>query len=107
VAPLSGSDHEHRIGRLEKDMWHGNGKPGLTTRMQQAEDAIKMTGKCIDEVEREAKESMRMIVRRQEGTDRKFWAIILLLLTLLGGLTLDLIKTYSAIPERHQITEMY
>jgi hypothetical protein len=95
VAPLSGSDHEHRIGRLEKDMWHGNGKPGLTTRMQQAEDALSATKINIEDTN-----------KRISSTDRKFWAIILLLLTLLGGLAMDLVKAYSA-PERHPMSTLY
>lgn len=30
-----------RIGKLEKDIWFGNGKPGLTTRVLMLEDAMK------------------------------------------------------------------
>lgn len=36
-------DHEARITRLEKDMWFGNGQPGMTTRMKAVEDASDRT----------------------------------------------------------------
>jgi len=31
---------ELRIASLEKYMWHGNGKPGLMTRMELMEDTV-------------------------------------------------------------------
>jgi len=30
-----------RVGKLEQDMWFGNGKPGITTRVLILEDAMK------------------------------------------------------------------
>lgn len=69
---------EHRIDELvfqhDKDLYRGNGKPGLTTRMQQAEDCMEAQGLRIDKI------------------DKKFWAIILLLLTLLGGVITDIVE---------------
>jgi hypothetical protein len=47
--------HERRICALEKDMWHGNGKPGVTTRVALMEDGmeeIKGMKKSIDELKR-------------------------------------------------------
>ena len=31
---------EEDITRLKKDMWYGNGKPGMTTRMEKVEEAV-------------------------------------------------------------------
>lgn len=65
---------EHLVLQHDKDLYRGNGKPGLTTRMQQAEDCMEVQGERIDKI------------------DRKFWAIILLLLTLLGGVITDIVE---------------
>lgn len=36
-------NHEfaRRLGKLEKDIWFGNGQPGLTTRMAAVEQTLK------------------------------------------------------------------
>jgi len=44
--------HTHTIVRLEKDMYHGNGKPGMTTRMEVMEGIVA-----------DIKNSLRWIVR--------------------------------------------
>jgi len=62
------------VFRHEKDLYRGNGKPGLTTRMQQAED-------CLD-----------IHTEQIRDTKRMFWAIIVLLLTLLGGVVTDIVE---------------
>ena len=35
--PNGSCPHTATINQLEKDMYHGNGKPGMTTRMAQVE----------------------------------------------------------------------
>jgi hypothetical protein len=32
---------EDRISKLERDMWHGNGKSGVTTRLEKLEDNVQ------------------------------------------------------------------
>lgn len=62
----------------DKDLYRGNGLPGLTTRM-----------KCVEDEQE---------VHTQQLKDIKnmFWAIVLLLLTLFGGVVTDvLMKTKS------------
>lgn len=60
--------------RHEKDLYRGNGKPGLCTRIQTEEDRMDATEKRID------------------GIDKKFGAIIVLLLTILGGVMTSMIR---------------
>jgi len=55
--------HEKLIYKLETDMYYGNEKPGITTRMQGGEDR------------------MDRIEKTQADINTKFWAIILLLAT--------------------------
>lgn len=62
----NGERTEDRISALEKDMWRGNGKPGITTRLATLED----------DVER--------LERKQRLIANQGWAILLLLLTLMG-----------------------
>lgn len=38
---LGHGSNEERLYRLEKDMWFGNGKPGLTVRMALMEDCYE------------------------------------------------------------------
>lgn len=82
----NGYEHESRIERLEKNMFHGNGKPGITTRMQQAEDALETHTKSISDIK------------------KMFWGIILLLLTILGGTVADLARGQH---EAHQISTSF
>jgi hypothetical protein len=59
--------HQAVIHKIEKDMYHGNGKPGVTTRLEVLEgDVLALT--------------MDMT-----AVKRMFWAVILLLLTILGA----------------------
>jgi hypothetical protein len=61
------------VRRHDKDLYRGNGKPGLTTRMAQQESAMEVATGRIDKAD-----------KRQDRTQSMFWAIILLLLTILG-----------------------
>jgi hypothetical protein len=48
-------NHEGRISKVEKDLWVGNGKPGLTTRIALVEESmedIKGMKKSIEELKR-------------------------------------------------------
>lgn len=63
-----------KVEKMWTDMYHGDArKPGLTTRMEQAENRDEEQDKRMDTV------------------DGKFWAIILLLVTLLGSVAFDLL----------------
>ncbi len=83
---ISESSIHGLVERHDKDLYRGNGKPGLTTRMQQAEDRMDSHEDCMDTFD-----------ERITGIDKKFWAIILLLLTLLGGVLTDVIMKASGI----------
>jgi len=78
----------YRVEQVEKEVsYHrkmlleGNGKPGLTTRMQQVEDCMEVQEQRITDQG-----------KRIDKIDTKFWAIILLLLTLLGGVVTDIVE---------------
>lgn len=78
----NGGDIAATVRRLEQDVWHGdNRKAGLTTRMQQAEDCDAV-----------AEARMNAQDKRMDGQDAKQWAIILLVVTCLGGIVAELIK---------------
>ena len=47
-------ENEARIQRIEKDLWFGNGKRGLTTRMQQVEDKLDDMKHSMTEYNRNA-----------------------------------------------------
>ena len=51
---------------LKRDMWFGNGKPGITTRVSSGEDRMTALEKNVSQIK------------------TMFWAIVLLLLTILG-----------------------
>jgi hypothetical protein len=61
-----------QVQQHDKDLYRGNGQPGLTTRMAQAEGRITNVEKV------------------QASIDAKFWAIILMLLVTLAGLAVDI-----------------
>ena len=63
-------DFEH----LKRDMWWGNGKKGVTTRLEMAEDRM-------DRLEEESR------IR-----NRQFWAILILLVAAIISSSLDMAK---------------
>lgn len=63
------------VMRHEKDLYRGNGKPGICTRMETGED--RMDG----------------IESRQDKIDTKFNAIIILLITILAGLVTSMVRS--------------
>lgn len=62
------------VRRMEKDLYYGNGKPGICTRMEVAEGHIEG------------------VTERLDNIDKKFWALILLALTILGTDVASLFK---------------
>lgn len=76
------AEHDDRLTRVYSDMYFGTGSlPGITSRMKSAEERQDaMDDRC----ERQDK--------RLEGTEKKFWAIILLLITILGGVITTAVK---------------
>lgn len=76
-----------RLDRVYNDVYFGNGLPGLVTRMKQSEDRHE----AMDE--------------RCEKSDKKvdrlgtmFWAIIVLLLSILGSTLANTFKTPAQAP---------
>lgn len=68
---LGGTEVEHselwrRLSKLEKDMWLGNGKPGLTTRMATVENIL--------ETNKEAEERR---YRKQDRIEILLWGAII------------------------------
>ena len=47
---------EGRLNRIETDMWHGNGKPGVTVRLQSLEDRVTNWEKSVEK--RETKQNI-------------------------------------------------
>lgn len=74
------------VSRLTKDVYYGNGKPGLCTRMEVAEGDIMS-------VQTEVSNYKVATEKRIDRTQAMFWAIILLLLTLLGTQWADMLKS--------------
>lgn len=79
-AEPGGESANKMLLRINKDMYYGNGKPGITTRVQQAEDKLVALDECDE-----------LMTKRINGVENKFWAIILLLITILGGVVTDII----------------
>lgn len=68
------------VRRHDRDLYRGNGKPGITTRLTQSEDAMDA---AMDRIERSEK--------RQEQIAKMFWAIILMFFTILGGIVTEMV----------------
>lgn len=66
--------YRQMVDRHENDLYHGNGKPGITNRLQVIEDDVSRSAEQV------------------EFLDKKFWAIILLLLTILGTVIGELLR---------------
>lgn len=78
----NGGDISATVRRLEQDVWHGdNRKAGLTTRIQQAEDRLDSGDRRMTTQD-----------KRIDSFANMFWAIILLLLTILGGVIADIVR---------------
>ena len=81
------------VRRHDQDLYRGNGKPGVTTRLQQGEDR------------------MTALEKRMESIDFKFWAIITLLiasmLAALGDIVFKGKDTQQAQNQNHQQSQLY
>lgn len=70
---------DDRIKRLEKDMWHGNGKPGMTTRMAVAEECMDTINANIARLNRNIEKSNESKAAADEAaskkTDRLTWLV--------------------------------
>ena len=74
MSPTGACPRDGEINRIVVDMYHGDArKAGVTTRLENMENRM------------EGMESL------QQSTDRKFWAIILLLISSLAGITVDIL----------------
>lgn len=69
----SGESIAEIVARHEKDLYRGNGLPGLTTRMKQAEDRDVATNERCDKSD-----------KKLGRIEAMFWTIIVLLITLLA-----------------------
>lgn len=74
------NDEAQRLQRVYNDMYFGNGKPGITTRMAGAETKIGEHEKTISDIK------------------KMFWAIVVLILSVLGTTLADIIKGHDAPP---------
>lgn len=72
-----------RLDHIEKDLWHGNGKRGLTTRAQTAEDRL-------DRIEKSTSTILKM-----------FWAIIILLVGSIVAMATDIADHREPAPQTH------
>lgn len=75
-------EFDDRLTRVYNDVYFGNGAlPGLTSRMKSSEERHEaMDERCAQQD------------KRMAGTENKFWAIILLLITILGGVIANAVK---------------
>lgn len=73
MSPESPCPHAATISRIETDMYFGDTrKPGVTIRIERLEDGMERSEDT------------------QKSTDRKFWAIIILLISTLTGIIVDI-----------------
>lgn len=90
-------DIQLRVAAIEKDLWKGNGKPGLCTRMEVAEGDIEAVNARCDNTD-----------KRFDNIDKKVWAVIMIGLTILGTSVANLIKSeehHSSPPGIHSYNE--
>jgi len=79
---LSDLTERARLDRVYNDVYFGNGKPGLTTRMQSAEERQDAMDLRCDKADKDLANTRKM-----------FWAIIVLLLSILGSTLADNFKS--------------
>ena len=80
------------VRRHDRDLYHGNSKPGLTTRMAQAEDAMVALQKRQEQDMEQIDERCDKADKRQGRIEAMFWALILLALSILGGVITDIAR---------------
>ncbi len=72
------------VRRHDKDLYHGNGKPGLTTRMMLAEEKLDTMKESVDE-------RLDATAKLVEQINKRFWTIILGIAGTLGLTLLDIL----------------
>lgn len=87
----NGTDHEERIKRLEKDMWYGNGLPGMVTRMANQEASTARSIKDMEKID-------KTLMHHDKKLDKLFWLVaigvgILIALQFLAPLIKDSVKS--------------
>lgn len=93
VTDASNGNTTRRLDRLEKDLWYGNGKPGLTTRMAAAETAIVRLEECKAETSANGLVEARVTIIEQyiKERDNRLFARMNILLGGFVSLTVALI----------------
>jgi hypothetical protein len=71
-------------------MWVGNGRAAVVTRLSDLD-------KCLKEEEKR----MDAITKRQDGITRMFWAIILGIMMILAGVTVDIVRARDDTRPQH------
>lgn len=84
---MNGTTERERLDRVYNDVYFGNGKPGLTTRMQLSEERHDAMDARCDKSDKSLADTRKM-----------FWAIIVLLLSILGTTLVDMIKSRDQAP---------
>jgi hypothetical protein len=73
-----------RLDRVYNDVYFGNGKPGLVTRMQLSEERQDAVDARCDKADKSVADTRKML-----------WAIIILLLSILGSTLADNFKSHD------------
>jgi hypothetical protein len=82
------SSIERLVDKHEQDLYRGNGKPGITNRIESLENALAGYKEFM-------RDELMELRTKQDSTDNKFWAIIILLITILAGLVATLATTLA------------
>lgn len=75
---------EKRLDRVYNDVYFGNGKPGLTTRMQSVEERQDAMDERCDKSDKKFDRMQAML-----------WTMIVLLLTILGTTLAEMVKGHE------------
>lgn len=65
--------HTEIVTHLARDMWHGNGKPGMTTRMQRVEDELVDYKELIPRIRDYLTLAAEREVLQKEADKNRFW----------------------------------
>lgn len=79
-----GETIQQMIQRHEKDLYRGNGLPGLCTRVKSTEDDVILLTKTCEETN-----------KRLGRTQTMFYTIIVLLLSILATTLVDMLKPHE------------
>lgn len=59
---MNDDELRRKVDRHDCDLYYGNGKPGITTRIALAEGEIKTVKDTVDEIKRDSKAMKMMII---------------------------------------------